>query len=85
MSGLADPPVEKPALIAVDWGTTNFRAWLMGAGGTVLCHVQAGQGIRQCTAPFAEVLQQEIGLWRQFAPDCPVLILRHDRLAPGLG
>ncbi|MGL4324637.1 MAG: 2-dehydro-3-deoxygalactonokinase [Beijerinckiaceae bacterium] len=74
MSGFADPPVGKPALIAVDWGTTNFRAWLLGAGGTVLGHVQAGQGIRQCAAPFATVLQHEIGSWRQAAPACPVLL-----------
>ena len=33
------------ALIGIDWGTTSFRAWRMGAGGEVLETVGQGPGI----------------------------------------
>ncbi|MFD2813482.1 2-dehydro-3-deoxygalactonokinase [Paracoccus aerius] len=33
------------ALIGIDWGTTSFRAWRMGAGGEVLDRVGDGPGI----------------------------------------
>ncbi|WP_112313146.1 2-dehydro-3-deoxygalactonokinase [Pseudogemmobacter bohemicus] len=33
------------ALIAIDWGTTSFRAWALGPGGEVLAATEAGQGI----------------------------------------
>lgn len=31
--------------IALDWGTTHFRAWAMGAGGKVLDQVKSDQGM----------------------------------------
>lgn len=35
----------KPRLIAIDWGTTSFRAWALGEGGAVLDEVRHGPGI----------------------------------------
>lgn len=32
-------------LIAIDWGTSSFRAWLMGDGGAVLDEIPSGPGI----------------------------------------
>jgi 2-dehydro-3-deoxygalactonokinase len=31
--------------IAVDWGTSNLRAWIMGMGGSVLAEVQSDKGM----------------------------------------
>ena len=33
------------ALIAIDWGTSSFRAWALGPRGEVLAETRAGQGI----------------------------------------
>lgn len=35
----------KPAWIAVDWGTSNLRAWAMGPGGAVLDHAESPDGM----------------------------------------
>jgi hypothetical protein len=34
-----------PDWIAVDWGTTNLRAWAMGADGRVLAHAESEDGM----------------------------------------
>lgn len=38
---------EPIAMIAVDWGTTNRRAWALGSGGQVLAERQDGEGLLQ--------------------------------------
>ena len=35
----------KPDWIAVDWGTSNMRAWAMSASGTVLDEVRSDRGM----------------------------------------
>lgn len=58
-------------LIGIDWGTTSFRAWRMGAGGEVLETINDGPGILAAAAlpgGFAQALQDGIGPWLGTAP-----------------
>lgn len=51
----------KPAFVAVDWGTSSFRAWLMTAGGHVLAETRGPEGMLHCaTAGFAPVLADHL-------------------------
>jgi 2-dehydro-3-deoxygalactonokinase len=51
-------------LIAVDWGTSNFRAFRLNAEGVVLARRSSPQGILGvCDGNFSEVLRAEIGPW----------------------
>jgi 2-dehydro-3-deoxygalactonokinase len=51
-------------LIAVDWGTSNFRAFRLNAEGAVLARRSSPQGILGvCNGNFAEVLRAEVGSW----------------------
>lgn len=53
-------------LIGLDWGTTSFRAWLMGADGMVLDEVADGPGILAAASlpgGFPEALQNAVGPW----------------------
>lgn len=59
------------ALIGIDWGTTSFRAWRMGAGGKVLEAVGDGPGILAAGAlpgGFRQALQDRIGGWLDGGP-----------------
>ena len=54
------------SLIGLDWGTTSFRAWRMGAGGEVLGTISQGPGIlaaAKLPGGFQAVLQATIGPW----------------------
>ncbi len=66
--------VRKPAFVAVDWGTSSFRAWLMAADGHVLAETRGPEGMLHCaTAGFAPVLAYHLA--KLDAPqDLPVLI-----------
>ncbi|MBM3573331.1 MAG: 2-dehydro-3-deoxygalactonokinase, partial [Alphaproteobacteria bacterium] len=62
------------ALIAVDWGTSSFRAYRMGADGTVLDQHAAPRGILKVeNGEFADALRREIGPWL-VASAAPVLM-----------
>jgi 2-dehydro-3-deoxygalactonokinase len=51
-------------LIAVDWGTSNFRAFRLNAEGAVLARRSSPQGIlRVGNGNFEEFLRAEIGPW----------------------
>ncbi|WP_309665744.1 2-dehydro-3-deoxygalactonokinase [Tabrizicola sp.] len=39
----------KPSWIAVDWGTSNLRAWAMGPDGVVLDHAESADGMGKLT------------------------------------
>ncbi len=60
--------------VAVDWGTSSFRLWVMAADGTVISEARGAQGMAHCvTAGFAQVLATH--LEHADAPaDWPVLI-----------
>ncbi|MBL9047268.1 MAG: 2-dehydro-3-deoxygalactonokinase [Tabrizicola sp.] len=53
-----------PAWIAVDWGTTNLRAWAMGAGGRVLAEAQSDDGMSKLSRDgFEPALLRLISPW----------------------
>lgn len=53
-----------PAWIAVDWGTTNLRAWAMGAGGRVLAEAQSDEGMSKLARDgFEPALLRLISPW----------------------
>lgn len=62
------------AFVAVDWGTSSFRGWLMSAKGEAIAESRGGEGMLHCVASgFAPVLRDHLA--RLGAPDgMPVLI-----------
>ncbi|MFD1911282.1 2-dehydro-3-deoxygalactonokinase [Halodurantibacterium flavum] len=61
-------------LIAVDWGTSSFRLWLMRPDGTAIAEARGPEGMAHCLeAGFAPVLSRYL---EQVSapPDWPVLI-----------
>ncbi len=62
-------------LIAVDWGTTSFRAYLLTEEGTVLDKRQSANGILAVKdGRFPEMLAVQIGDWLEAEPEAPVLM-----------
>ena len=62
----------RPDWIAIDWGTTNLRAWAMGPGG-VLATASSDDGMARLTqAQFEPALLRLIGPWLS-GPAVPVL------------
>jgi 2-dehydro-3-deoxygalactonokinase len=53
-------------VIAVDWGTSNFRAFRVDAEGAVVARCSSPQGIlRVAGGNFEEALRAEVGAWLQ--------------------
>jgi 2-dehydro-3-deoxygalactonokinase len=53
-------------VIAVDWGTSNFRAFRINADGAVVARCSSPQGIlRVAAGNFEEALRAEVGAWLQ--------------------
>ncbi|MDZ5451671.1 2-dehydro-3-deoxygalactonokinase [Labrys sp. ZIDIC5] len=62
-------------LIAVDWGTSRFRAYRLDSAGKVLDRVSAEDGMSTVPAGgFAAVLERHCGAWMKASPDAPVLM-----------
>lgn len=59
-----------PASILVDWGTSNFRAYLLDKQGNCLEETSAPSGIAQISGEFEATLNANIGDW----------LTRHDHL-----
>ena len=56
--------MQKPDWIAVDWGTSNMRAWAMTSSGTVLADARSDQGMGGLAPDaFAPALRQAIAGW----------------------
>jgi len=67
--------MDKSVCILVDWGTTNFRAWLVTADGAVVDHRDAAMGIMQVPdGGFPAALDRQVGAWRSAHPGLPVLM-----------
>lgn len=64
-----------PQLIALDWGSTRLRAFLLGAGGEVLLSRQsdAGASTLSGTEAFEQALATLVGDWRTAQPALPLL------------
>jgi 2-dehydro-3-deoxygalactonokinase len=58
-----------PAWIAVDWGTSNLRAWAMDAAGKILAHAESDEGMGKLTRTgFEPALLRLIGPWLEAGP-----------------
>ncbi|WGD54036.1 2-dehydro-3-deoxygalactonokinase [Bradyrhizobium sp. CB1650] len=66
--------MNEPAYVAVDWGTSSFRLWLIDRAGQVLAERRSGEGmLAAAKAGFAAVLQSHLAALE--APDhVPVLV-----------
>lgn len=63
-----------PGLIGVDWGTTSFRAYLLGAGGEILRRLEEKRGILHVEGgDFQGFLLGAIGPWLEDAK-LPVMV-----------
>ena len=63
-----------PALIAIDWGSSSFRAYLMSAEGQVLDEAASGDGIGSVAAgAYPATLKRLIGRWLNAHPSLPVI------------
>lgn len=64
------------SFVAVDWGTTRLRAYLIGAGGAVLDSVAApDRGIQSIAAGgFPAALEETCAAWFAATPELPVIM-----------
>ena len=63
-----------PALIAIDWGTSSFRAYLMSGAGEILDEVASADGIGSVAAgAYPATLERLIGRWLAAHPALPVI------------
>ena len=63
-----------PALIALDWGTTSLRAWLVGQDGAAIDHVARPLGILNvANGDFAAAFAATVGPWRSASPGLPAI------------
>jgi len=64
----------QPCLIALDWGTTSLRAYLMARDGTILRRQDGGRGIMQIdNGRFDAALQEIAGAWLRDFPGLPLI------------
>jgi 2-dehydro-3-deoxygalactonokinase len=63
-----------PVLIAIDWGSSSFRAYLMSPDAHVLDEVASADGIGSvATGAYPAILKRLIGRWLQAHPSLPVV------------
>lgn len=63
----------KAELIAVDWGTTNFRAYTVSSSGKVIDRVESASGVATVAAgTFPTVLKDQLSKWLPLA--VPVIV-----------
>lgn len=63
-----------PVLIAIDWGSSSFRAYLMAPNGEILDEVASGDGIGSVAAgAYPAILKRLIGRWLEAHPSLPVV------------
>ena len=55
---------ERRVLIAVDWGTSNFRGFRVSPDGAIIARCSSPQGIlRVMEGNFEDTLREEVGVW----------------------
>lgn len=64
----------KPFLIIVDWGTTNFRAYLIDELGAVIDKVASNDGVLRAQDRFEEILTNHLCHWINTEISIPVLL-----------
>lgn len=64
----------EPSLVALDWGTSTLRAYLLGADGAVLARRTEPWGVMHLPAGgFAAAFERTTGDWRAHRPALPVI------------
>ena len=63
-----------PHLLGIDWGTSNRRAWWLGAGGSVLAEHADDQGLLAVQGRFAESLQALLAHGPALANGAPIVM-----------
>lgn len=65
----------EPELIAIDWGTTRLRAWLVDDEGQIAATTAADDGIMTVgPGAFPETLRRHVGAWMAAHPAAPVMM-----------
>jgi 2-dehydro-3-deoxygalactonokinase len=63
-----------PALIAIDWGSSSFRAYLLSPDGQVLEEIASSDGIASVAAgAYPATLRRLLGRWLEANPSLPVI------------
>jgi 2-dehydro-3-deoxygalactonokinase len=63
-----------PVLLAIDWGSSSFRAYLVAPNGEILDEVASGDGIGSVAAgAYPATLKRLIGRWLEAHPSLPVV------------
>ncbi len=63
-----------PVLIAIDWGSSSFRAYLMSPNGEILDEVASGDGIgRVAAGAYPATLKRLVGRWLEAHPSLPII------------
>jgi len=74
-NGAPTVPADMPVCVAVDWGTSRFRAHLIAADGRRLDGVASDEGMGHVEAGgFEAVLTRMCGAWLAAHPGLPVLM-----------
>ena len=61
--------------VAVDWGSTTLRAWLISEAGEILAQHSSDQGVFNLEADaFENTLLNACGKWLSDAPDTPIIM-----------
>ena len=60
-------------LLALDWGTTSFRAYLFDSERKTIDSVAASAGIMQCDNEFEDVYYAQVGHWLEQYRGVPVI------------
>ncbi|HEY1780423.1 MAG TPA: 2-dehydro-3-deoxygalactonokinase [Roseiarcus sp.] len=69
-----NPAVMLPALIAIDWGSSSFRAYLVSREAEVLDEVASGDGIGSVEAgAYPATLRRLVGRWLDAHATLPVI------------
>jgi 2-dehydro-3-deoxygalactonokinase len=63
-----------PALIAIDWGSSSFRAYLLAQSGVILHQVESDDGIvNVAPGAYPATLKRLVGPWLDTNPSAPVI------------
>jgi 2-dehydro-3-deoxygalactonokinase len=63
-----------PALIAIDWGSSSFRAYLLSPDGEVIEEIASGDGIASIAAgEYPATLRRLVGRWLEANPSAPAI------------
>lgn len=64
-----------PALVAVDWGTSSFRAAIVRADGSILRSIAAGKGITKIPGrDFSQAFRQLLSSWESELASLPIYL-----------